>query len=72
MLMNIALHGMENELLRKFPRDGIKVIRYADDFVITSQRLDYIKKARDLVSSFLDTIGLKLSNEKTNVGHSMN
>jgi len=34
LLMNIALHGMENYVINLFGRSQIKVIRYADDFVI--------------------------------------
>jgi len=34
LLMNIALHGMENYVINEFGRSQIKVIRYADDFVI--------------------------------------
>jgi RNA-directed DNA polymerase len=34
LLINIALHGMENYVINLFGRSQIKVIRYADDFVI--------------------------------------
>jgi RNA-directed DNA polymerase len=37
LLANIALHGMETAVLSKFGRNRVKVIRYADDFVITSR-----------------------------------
>lgn len=39
LLMNIALHGMENYVINLFGRSQIKVIRYADDFVIFGKTL---------------------------------
>lgn len=39
LLYNIALHGMETELLKNFSRNGVKIIRYADDFVIMGRKL---------------------------------
>jgi RNA-directed DNA polymerase len=72
LLANIALRGMETELLSKFSRDGVKIIRYADDFVIMSKSLSNIEKAKKIVIDFLSTIGLELSSEKTRIGHSQN
>lgn len=71
LLCNIALHGMEKELLGRFRRDGVKIIRYADDFVIMSNKLEDILKAKTIVSNFLRTVGLELSDEKTRIGHTM-
>lgn len=71
LLCNIALHGMETEVLNHFGRDRVKIIRYADDFVITGRRLDDIKKAKEIVKSFLATVNLSLSEEKTRIGHSL-
>jgi RNA-directed DNA polymerase len=71
LLMNIALHGMENYVIEEFSRSQIKVIRYADDFVIFGKTLANVQKAEQLVSEFLKPIGLKLSMEKTRIGHSM-
>jgi RNA-directed DNA polymerase len=39
LLINIALHGMENYVINLFGRSQIKVIRYADDFVIFGKTL---------------------------------
>jgi len=71
LLMNIALHGMENYVTKEFGRDKIKVIRYADDFVIFGKTLKDVQKAEKLVTEFLKPVGLNLSAEKTRIGHSM-
>jgi RNA-directed DNA polymerase len=71
LLMNIALHGMENYVINEFGRSQIKVIRYADDFVIFGKTLEDVLKAEQLASEFLKPIRLKLSTEKTRIGHSM-
>ena len=71
LLMNIALHGMENYVVKEFGRNEVKVIRYADDFVIFGKTLRNVQEARKLVTEFLNPIGLRLSEEKTRVGHSM-
>lgn len=72
LLMNIALHGMERHVSKEFGRDKIKVIRYADDFVIFAKTLEDVQKAKLLVSEFLKPVGLNLSDEKTRIGHSIN
>jgi RNA-directed DNA polymerase len=71
LLCNIALHGMETDLLKEFARDEVKIIRYADDFVVMGKKLENIMKAKTIVSKFLQTVGLELSEEKTRVGHTM-
>lgn len=71
LLINIALHGMEEHVVKKFGRKEIKVIRYADDFVIFGKTLENAQKAEKLISEFLKPIGLNLSAEKTRIGHSV-
>ena len=70
LLSNIALHGMETAVLKEFKRDAVKVIRYADDFVITGKHLADINKAKQIVETFLATVGLRLSQGKTRIGKS--
>lgn len=72
LLANIALHGMETAVLSEFGRDRVKVIRYADDFIITSKILKDILKAKEIVKDFLQGINLELSEAKTRIGHSLN
>jgi RNA-directed DNA polymerase len=71
LLMNIALHGMETHVTKEFGRNKIKVIRYADDFVVFGKTLKDVQKAEKLVSEFLKPVGLCLSKDKTRIGHSM-
>jgi len=71
LLCNIALHGLEKEVVNAFPRDGVKLVRYADDFLVFSTKLEYINKAREIIAKFLETVGLELSNTKTRIAHSM-
>lgn len=71
LLMNIALHGMETAVASKFKRNEVKLIRYADDFVVFAKTLKNVLEARVLISSFLKPIGLNLSEKKTRIGHSM-
>jgi RNA-directed DNA polymerase len=46
LLCNIALHGLETTLLNNFPRDSVKIIRYADDFIVTGEKLIDIIRAK--------------------------
>jgi len=71
LLANIALHGMETELLSNFKRNQVKIIRYADDFIVTGHELEHIHKAKKIIAEFLATIGLELSDEKTRIGNSI-
>lgn len=62
---------MEKHVVKEFGRNEIKVIRYADDFVIFGKTLENVQKAKSLVSEFLKPIDLNLSEKKTRIGHSM-
>jgi len=46
LLCNIALHGLETTLMNEFPRDRIKIIRYADDFVVAGGILTDVIRAK--------------------------
>jgi RNA-directed DNA polymerase len=71
LLMNVALDGIENFVSKNFGRNKIKVVRYADDFVIFGKTLKDIQQAKELVIEFLKPVGLNLSKKKTRIGHSM-
>lgn len=62
---------MEMETLRHFGRDKVKLIRYADDFVVFGKELKNVLKAKEIIKNFLEPIGLKFSDEKTRIGHTM-
>jgi RNA-directed DNA polymerase len=78
IIANIALNGLENALGKKFysRKDGtidkphrnkhkINYVRFADDFVITADSLETANEVIEVVKTFLEPRGLKLSEEKT-------
>ena len=78
ILANITLNGLETALARKFysKPDGtidkphrnthkINYVRFADDFVITADSQETAYEIIDVVKTFLEPRGLKLSEEKT-------
>jgi RNA-directed DNA polymerase len=71
LLCNIALHGLESEVVGAFPRHAVKLVRYADDFLVFSAVFEDINEAKTIIEDFLDTVGLKLSKTKTRIVHSM-
>ena len=70
LLANIVLNGMEQLLKDKFNRN-VRLIRYADDFVVFSKREKIIVESKKLLQDFLKPIGLDFSNEKTRIGHTL-
>lgn len=73
-LSNVALNGIEKLMKEKFPMirgisQGVHVIRYADDMVITGKTEEIILKSRDILATFLAVRGLELSTKKTLITH---
>lgn len=78
-LANMALDGMEKVLLDKFKRTtingksyypAIRLVRHADDFIITGKTQETLEKdVKPVVISFLKERGLTLSEEKTKITH---
>jgi len=74
LLMNIALHGMEQALGVRYDRRGqIKgsraLIRYADDWVVFCESKEDAQAARLQAKEWLRKRGLHLSAEKTRIVH---
>ncbi len=80
LLANMALDGMENLLKEAFPRRprvngkqqhlSIRLIRYADDFIITGRTKELLEeKVKPLIEAFLAERGLRLSEVKTRITH---
>ncbi|RKZ41898.1 MAG: group II intron reverse transcriptase/maturase [Gammaproteobacteria bacterium] len=79
LLANIALDNLERDLiktLRKikgFPtriRNGqLKVVRYADDFVVLHKEREVVEKAQEVIQEWLNVRGLQFSPEKTRIVH---
>lgn len=72
LLVNIALHGLERSIVGQFgKRNEIKVVQYADAFVIFGKTLKSLQKVKEITVQFLKSIELKFSEEKLRLGHSM-
>jgi RNA-directed DNA polymerase len=74
LLMNIALHGMEQALGIRYDKRGqIKgsraLVRYADDWVVFSESEEDAQAARREAQEWLLKRGLRLSEEKTRIVH---
>ncbi|NMG60913.1 group II intron reverse transcriptase/maturase, partial [Geitlerinema sp. P-1104] len=76
LLANIALHGMIDSVVNRFPKrksiDGKqdqsyrpKIIRYADDFVVLANKPEVVLEAKRLIEEWLKPVGLELKPEKT-------
>lgn len=74
LLANIALHGMEAALGVKYDSSGDSrgpriLVRYADDFVALCESQEDAIKAKEEAQSWLQEVGLELSEEKTRIVH---
>ena len=71
-LCNVALNGLEETIklanpLIKGISQGVNLIRYADDMIITARTQDVAIKNKEILAEFLSERGLRLSPEKTKV-----
>lgn len=82
LLANIALHGLENEVMGYIDKTRTKaaasvektqcsVIRYADDFVILHPELERLKEIVEIVKIWLKKIGLEINEEKSDIKHTL-
>ena len=67
LLANIGLHGLETFIKRVNPKLGI--IRYADDFVVTSKDKESLEIILIQIQQWLSQRGLEISAEKTGIIH---
>jgi RNA-directed DNA polymerase len=79
LLANIALDGMIRDLEKQFPKiqgkktqNPVRIIRYADDFVVLHPELKVIYKAKEAIEAWLKPVGLELKPEKTRICHTLN
>ena len=70
LLANVALHGMENYIARYCK--GARVIRYADDLVVIHPERRVIEHAQQLLSKWLEKMGLAFKPSKTRICHTLN
>ena len=74
VLCNIALNGLEKVIKENNPNkrgisQGVHVIRYADDIIITAKTREIAEKNRQILSEFLAERGLRLNEKKTVITH---
>jgi RNA-directed DNA polymerase len=73
LLMNVALHGLEEALVKAYPRyHKPAVIRFADDVAILHHDLDHLHQVKTQVETWLGQIGLQLNPNKTRITHTLN
>ena len=81
LLANIALHGMEERIKqhadtlkgeKKANRKSLSLIRYADDFVILHEDITVVQRCREIISEWLEDMGLELKPAKTRLTHTLN
>jgi RNA-directed DNA polymerase len=73
LLMNIALHGLEENLtsIKRTTRDEPRMVRYADDLVVLHSTLEVILEAKSKISDWLKDMGLELKPSKTRITHTL-
>ena len=74
LLANIALHGMETDLLRHVrikKGETLRLIRYADDFVVLHRDRAVIEQCQRFIGEWLKPMGLELKPSKTRVTHTL-
>jgi RNA-directed DNA polymerase len=69
--MNIALHGMETALMSAYraKADRPQLVRYADDPVVFHPTEEGVKKAQEVLATWLADMGLELKPSKTRIAH---
>ena len=80
LLANIAMHGLENEVLRAVKTSGLKsaaklaartkILVYADDFLILAPSEETLKAGIGGAEHFLQSMGLNLNHKKSRITHS--
>ncbi|WP_441768382.1 group II intron reverse transcriptase/maturase [Klebsiella pneumoniae] len=77
VLANMALDGLEKELMQTFRKSGyhsakhqVNYVRYADDFICSGSSRELLEnEVRPLIAAFMRERGLELSEEKTAITH---
>src|SRR5260370_22798688 len=75
-IANMALDGLSQQLLERFPRSKqgnspkVKLARYADDFIGTGASKELLEQeVKPFIEAFMKERGLSLSQEKTVITH---
>src|SRR6266446_2799886 len=76
-MANMALHGLETIISKRFPRSGSrgfqepKIVVYADDLVILHEDRQIVMPCQDVVAEWLQDMGLRLKPSKTRITHTL-
>ena len=57
---------------KKNKRFSLSIIRYADDFVILHKDITVVQRCREIISEWLENMGLELKPSKTRLAHTLN
>ncbi len=75
-IANMALDGLSQQLLERFPRSKqgnspkVNLARYADDFIVTGASKELLEQeVKPFIETFMKERGLSLSQEKTVITH---
>jgi RNA-directed DNA polymerase len=72
LLANVALHGLEEALVKTLPRaNRPAVIRYADDLVILHPDRKTLDKLQERAEEWLAKMGLRFKPSKTGITHTL-
>jgi len=75
LLANIALHGLEKEVMSlartKREKEKLTIVRYADDFVVMHDDRSMIEQAQGVIEEWLKGTGLEIKAEKTRTSHTI-
>jgi RNA-directed DNA polymerase len=74
LLLNVALHGMEQALGMQYtPKGALRgtyaLVKYADDLAVLGPTQEKAIEAQDRLSQWLSGRGLRLADEKTHIRH---
>ncbi len=53
-------------------QSSLSIIRYADDFVILHEDLTVVQRCKEIISDWLNDMGLELKPSKTRIAHTLN
>ena len=80
LLANITLHGMEERIkqyaetlkgCKQKNRKALSLIRYADDFVILHENITVVQRCKEIISEWLQGMGLELKPSKSRMAHTL-
>ncbi|GAA6614235.1 group II intron reverse transcriptase/maturase [Scytonema sp. NUACC26] len=77
LLANIALHGLETEVMKAVNKGitaqkGLTLVRYADDFVVLHKDLAVVQRCQQIIVEWLKGMSLELKPSKTRLTHTLN